>query len=114
MEINATSASKATHQHSVISTTEDNGSEATELLTCNLNLAADPATTNRVLRKDRHHISVVILMNTEQQNTQMFNWFIYITIFSFVLFFALCNAETIDMAELERIFRLSVDSNPFT
>ncbi|KAK6737499.1 hypothetical protein RB195_019916 [Necator americanus] len=37
----------------------------------------------------------------------MFNWFIYITIFSFVLFFALCNAETIDMAELERIFRLN-------
>ncbi|EYC00165.1 hypothetical protein Y032_0117g647 [Ancylostoma ceylanicum] len=38
----------------------------------------------------------------------MFNWFTYITLFSFVLFLALCNADSIDVAELQRIFR----SNP--
>ncbi|KIH59882.1 hypothetical protein ANCDUO_09872 [Ancylostoma duodenale] len=38
----------------------------------------------------------------------MFNWFTYVTLVSFVLFLALCNADTIDVAELQRIFRSSV------
>ncbi|KHJ80064.1 hypothetical protein OESDEN_20270 [Oesophagostomum dentatum] len=38
----------------------------------------------------------------------MFNWTTFLTLFSLVLFLALCNANPIDVAELERIFR----SNP--
>lgn len=38
----------------------------------------------------------------------MFNWFTYIILFSFVLLLALCSADSIDVAELERIFRSSV------